>query len=158
MYFYYVWFLIISQEKAKTTLIGLIKGLNFLSRLYVLGRGKKPNQMLQVDLERASNYAKYDGKKIYIFCSMLAEWVIQHSNMEAATTVSRYNPGREGRVQILMGFVMQQLKGEAFRTRCISLVITGIRSIFTVILQCSICKSHKNPRITWLLQMFFYSS
>jgi len=66
MYFYYVWFLIISQEKAKTTLIGLIKGLNFLRRLYVLGRGKKPNHMLQVDLERASNYAKYDGKKIYI--------------------------------------------------------------------------------------------
>lgn len=97
-------------------------------------------------------------EKKYILCSMLVEWTIQHSNMEAATTVSRYNPGREGRVQKLMGFVMQQLKGEAFRMRCFSLVFTGIRSIFTVILQCSICKSHKNPRITWLLQMFFYSS
>lgn len=29
--------------------------------------GKKPNQMLQVDLERASNYAKYDGKKTEYF-------------------------------------------------------------------------------------------
>lgn len=98
------------------------------------------------------------GKKQNIFCFMLAEWKIQHSKMETAITMSRYNPGREGRVQTLMGFVMQQMKGEAFRTRCISLVITDMGSIFIVILWCLICKLDRNQRITWLLQMFFYSS
>lgn len=57
-----------------------------------------------------------------------------------------------------MGFVMSQLKGEAFRTGNTLLVITDIGSIFTVNFQGFICRLHENPDNIWLVEMFSYKS
>lgn len=56
-----------------------------------------------------------------------------------------YELERQGRVQGLMGTVMQQLRGEALRTGSIPMHITDVGSIFCVSFQCTVCKLHTDP-------------
>jgi len=75
--------------------------------------------------------------------------------MEAAVTTPGYRFDRQGRVHGLMGAVMWQLRGEAFRAGNIPLCITDSGSIFIVSFQRMICKLYTDPANIWSLQLCF---
>lgn len=56
-----------------------------------------------------------------------------------------YGLDRQGRVQGLVGTVMQQLRGEALGTGSVPMHITDTGSIFCASFQCMVCKLHTDP-------------
>lgn len=89
--------------------------------------------MLQVHLERAGGAVlKLCQSQLKYIISLLAEQDVQlqHTKMEAAVIMPGYELNRQGRVQGLMGTVMQQLRGEALGTGSIPMNITDTGNIF----------------------------